>query len=268
MLQKCTKFLKKYGSLLAITVIAVSLFGCIEIGKHTTAPPTHQTAASAGEVEKPGAAQVAVVGSDRTKPGFGWNYGDWSSRIAWEARYALSRSANGSSAWPVNPDKYGPRWLGDWNYVDSDGYARDQAIEEATDVGPLGDTSDGHHLGGWCTFFVRLILYRATYWSGHGVHMTTPGFNGGVYSWCDGVHMTQNYWQAQPGWIIASKDYHMGILDTRATVNGVVGWWIIDANWVGSESSYHYYIGRHFFPDTTLKTLGFWTWYPSWATTN
>lgn len=152
--------------------------------------------------------------------------------------------------------------MGGGDYVASDGYGYDMASKEAYNtVGPVGPGK-----GGWCTFFVRLILYRSTYWSGYGQHLTTPGYPGSVYSWCYSPNMTQNYGSAKPGWVISSPSYsHMGILHERAYSEGAWGWFIIDSNWA---RPYDYKIRRHFISDTKLKESGFWAWWPSWATPN
>lgn len=249
--------------LLAIVLVAIPMFttSCSEKkGGEVMGPEISQvnTAVAPDGKQEP---KAVVIASDRTKPGFAWAYGDWSSRVAWEARRALSQRADGTSAWSITNG-----YLGDWNYVASDGYARDQAMEEATDVGMLTDTSDGHHRGGWCTFFVRLVLYRASYWAGYGVHLTTPNFHQGVYSWCDPDHMTQRYWEVKPGWVLSAPNYHMGIFDRRANVGGKDGWWVIDSNWVGGNGNF--WIGKHFMTDADLKAKNCWAWYPSWATTN
>lgn len=195
--------------------------------------------------------------------GYSWTHGDWSSRVAWEARKALSESANGSSNWPV-----GNYWLGDWNYVASDGYAYQRAVLEASDVGPVTDINN-HHRGGWCTFFVRLILYRATYWAGYGEHLTTPDYPGSVYSWMDTKHMTQDFSSVRPGWILMTTvTPHYAIADSRVQVNGQWGWWIIDSNFVESYPTYAYYIGKHFMSDATLRANSYWAWLPSQATKN
>lgn len=193
-----------------------------------------------------------------------WTHGDWSSRVAWEARRALSESANGLSNWPV-----GNSWLGDWNYVASDGYAYTMAAKEASDIGPVSDI-DNHHRGGWCTFFVRLILYRATYWAGYGEHLTTPAYPAGLYDNVNGNYMTDRYDTVQPGWIfITTITPHYAIADQRANVNGQWGWWLIDSNYVETtKSTYRYYIGKHFMSDATLRANSYRAWRPDRATSN
>lgn len=193
--------------------------------------------------------------------------GDWSSRVLWEARYALSRSANGSSSAPIyeNAGKLKGFW-GDWDYANSDPYALGKAKEEAFGyVGLLGP-ANGHYRGGWCTFFARLVLYRATYWAGYGWHLTMPNYPGGVYSWCNGCCMSQDYGSARPGWLAMAKDVHTAILEARAWDFGGWGWWVIDSNWTGGNGGY--YISKHFMTDAQLRAGGYWVWNPTWATTN
>lgn len=64
---------------------------------------------------------LGMANFSNATPGQGspWTHGDWSSRVAWEARYALSQSANGVSNFQTTNDSYGQRWYGDWNYVAS-----------------------------------------------------------------------------------------------------------------------------------------------------
>lgn len=197
--------------------------------------------------------------------GFPWTHGDWSSRVRWEARKALSENASGTSSWPVSNSSY---WLGDWDYVASDGYAYQRAILEASDVGPVTDI-DNHHRGGWCTFFVRLVLYRATYWAGYGEHLTTPAYPDGLYAHVNGDYMTDRYDTVQPGWIfITTITPHYAIADQRANVNGQWGWWLIDSNFVESTPTYRYYIGKHFMSDATLRANSYRAWRPDRATAN
>lgn len=199
-------------------------------------------------------------------PGFTWNHGDYSSRVRWEARYALSRSANGTS---TNP--YGNSWFGDWDYVASDSYAYNRAAAEAGWVvgGIATNTgiSPARYRGGWCTFFVRLILFRSTYWTGYGQHLTTPAFPEQVYAHVDGNYMTDRYDTVQPGWIfVTAVNQHYAVADERANVNGSWGWWFIDANYVGGNGNF--YIARHFMSDATLRANSYRAWRPDRATNN
>ena len=187
--------------------------------------------------------------------GHPWTHGDWSSRVAWEARYALSQSSNGTSGTQTS---YGNR-----NYVASDWYAYNKA---ATEAGWVVGTV-GNQKGGWCTFFVRLVLFRSTYWTGYGDHLTTPQYPDKVYANVNSGYMTNQYGSVQPGWIFISSDkMHYAIADSRALINGQWGWWFIDSNYVGGNGNF--YIGRHFMPDGKLSSDNYWAWYPSQATLN
>ncbi len=67
-----------------------------------------------------------------------WTHGDWSSRVLYEARHALSKSNDGYSSNSDGSDIY-QKWYGDWDYANDDATARDNAIEEGYGiVGPLG----------------------------------------------------------------------------------------------------------------------------------
>ncbi len=196
--------------------------------------------------------------------------GDWSSRVLWEARHALSQRNDGSSSsvayrpWPNN--RLVMQYYGDWNYAASDQYALGKVMAESwNQYGNRwpGSWSGSYHYQGTCTWFVREVLYRATYWAGYGWHLTTPGYPGSVYSWCDGAHMTQDYGSARGGWVISSPGVHMAILEARAWDFGGWGWWVIDTNWVGAER-----LGKHFMTDSQLRAGNYWAWCPTWATTN
>lgn len=202
----------------------------------------------------------------RTKP---WPGPDWSARCLWEARYALSRRADGTSAWPLY-DSRGvlTGYYGDYNYVATDWYAYGRAYDEAGGPPWIGEVSDqgSYHRGGWCTFFGRLVYYRASYWAGYGWHLTVPNYGqGSMYGWCDTGHMTQDFRNnARPGWMIFRKDYHVAILDSRGSLRGVDGWWVIDSNYTGGNGNFR--ISKHFFSMSELAS--YWAWAPSLATSN
>lgn len=130
--------------------------------------------------------------------GHKWTHGDWSARVLWEARYALSKSANGYSSSTTGTGIY-QKWYGDWDYVANDTNAKNQAeLEAYYVVGQVGPYN-GHFRGGWCTFFVRLVLYRATYWYFND-HYTTPVYPKTVYTITD--KMTKIPSQFKPGWVL------------------------------------------------------------------
>lgn len=202
-----------------------------------------------------------------------WPAGDWSANVAWEARHAMSNRHDGMSNWPVPGDAYGPRWLADRCYTGSwwgeanDPNALPKAVAESFGyVGTVGHEAGGsHHYSGWCTFFVRYVLYRSSYGLNNGYHLTMPNFGqGSLYAWCTPAYMTNNFSQARPGWIglRPPPNEHSLILDQRAIVNGRDGWWVIDGNYVAP-----WLIGRHFMPISTLN-LSYWAWQPTLATSN
>jgi hypothetical protein len=194
--------------------------------------------------------------------GHAWTHGDWSSRVLYEARYALSASNhNGTSN---NPNNTSTKIYGDWNYVANDAYAHSKASAEAHGtVGTVGQ-SGGYYLGGWCTYFVRLVLYRATYTS-FSDHYTVPNYGySGMYDplipGCGVMDPNPANWQG--GWVLRSGD-HYAFAEQRVCVNGSWGWWIIDSNWVKSWT-----IGKHFFTDNQLSSGGFYGWRPVWGSYN
>lgn len=246
-----------------LVAVYVALEGC---GRSIVGP--HDVVVrDSTEVSKPGA-QPMNAQDLRVGPFPG---GDWSSRVLWEARYALSQRADGSSKFPVyrTGSTLIREFYGDWNYARSDPTAFNGVMAESHNQ--YGNHWPGTAYGkyfhqGTCTWFVRELLYRSTYWAGYGWHLTTPGYPSSVYSWCDNAHMTQNYGSAKGGWVISSPGYHMAILEARAWDFGGWGWWVIDSNWVGGKGNE--LIGKHFMLDSDLKAKGFWAWCPTWATTN
>lgn len=254
---------------LVMLLLAIPLSSCSLLEKNPTAPTTASvmtpadTAASG--IQNPGATPNNAV----DRKGFAWAYGDWTSGILYEARFALSRAHNGISSVPVyvsSTNRTVKAYYGDWDYVNSDPFARDAAKKEAFyqwgyHIGPY----NGHFSGGTCTWFVRLVLYRATYGAGYGVHLTTPNYPYSVYSWTDWGHMTRNWGQVRGGFVGSSPGNHMLIFDSRATFSGKIGWWVIDSNYLGGAGPE--WIGKHFMSDEQLNSDNYWAWYPSWATT-
>ncbi len=223
--------------------------------------------------ETPVKGRLPSTQNERDRTMFPFPGGDWNANVLWEARHALGWKNNGISTWEVPRDSYGARWLGDWDYISSDPTALAHASAEAYGVvGPVSDTADGHHRGGWCTFFARLVLYRSSYGAGYGSHLMMPNpwgrDPGGVYGWCNSRYMTQNFWAARPGWIIMAPGIpHTAILEMLEYQGGRWGWWVVDSNWVGSDAGYRYYIGKHFIPMSVLQSQ-YWAWAPTLATTN
>lgn len=212
---------------------------------------TASLSACGGDETPVGSISQAVVGE-----GHLWTHSDWSSRVAYEARYALSQSANGVSSRPIP----GVGYYGDWNYVANDSFAHSRASAEAGGgdwVGPVGE-SGGYYLGGQCTYFVRLVLYRATYWA-FSDHYTTPNYGmnpwHGMYEigYIENKNAYPSQWQ--PGWVLLSATCgHYAIAEQRA-YNGGWGWWVIDSNYVGGGGNFR--IGKHFFTDSQLVNCNY-----------
>lgn len=179
-----------------------------------------------------------------------WNHGDWTSRVLWEARRALSQSASGYSSNSAGSGQY-QKWYADWNYVASDPWARDRAQAEGYYImGPVTPTG-GYYRGGECTYFVRLILFRSTYWA-YWDHYAMHNYPNSVYGNVQvSATMTNQPNQFRPGWMLIRADPsspHYAIAEKRATVGGKAGWWVIDSNWVAPHI-----IGKHFMSDDFLK---------------
>lgn len=200
-----------------------------------------------------GVTEQAVVGEAHA-----WTHGDWSSRVAYEARYALSQSANGTSSL----SRSGGGYYGDWDYVGSDSFANNRATAEAGGTswtGVLGPYN-GYYAGGECTYFVRLVLYRSTY-SSFSDHFTTPNYGvGSMYDINGEMDSNPSNWQ--PGWALRGNG-HYAFADQRTSVGGQNGWWVIDSNYVGS-----YRIGKHFFTDTQLASSSYYGWRPQRGSNN
>ncbi len=187
---------------------------------------------------------IAEVGESHN-----WTHSDWSSRVLWEARYALSQDADGYSS-NYSGSGLSKKWYGDWDYVNDDTTARDNARGEGYGImGPVGPYGS-YYRGGQCTYFVRLILYRATYWYFND-HYAMHNYPDSVYGNVNGLEDDPT--QFQPGWmLITATNTHYAIAEKRETISGVSGWWVIDSNWVGS-----YVIGKHFMSDATLQSQGY-----------
>ncbi len=179
-----------------------------------------------------------------------WSHSDWSSRVLWEAKYALSQDADGYSD-NHSGSGLSEKWYGDWDYANDDTTERDNAEDEGYGImGTIGGPNgSGYYLGGQCTYFVRLVLYRATYWY-FSDHYAMHNYPYSVYDNLGGLEDDPT--QFQPGWMLIDEDTHYAIAEKRATISGVSGWWVIDSNWVGS-----YVIGKHFMSDATLESQGY-----------
>ena len=141
------------------------------------------------------------------------------------------------------------KWYGDWDYANDDTTARDNADDEGYGVvGNLG-YSGGYYRGGWCTYFVRLVLYRATYWN-FDDHYAMHNYPYSVYGNLNNLEDDPTLFE--PGWMLIDESTHYAIAEERETINGTSGWWVIDSNWVGSHV-----IGKHFMSDAYLSSQGY-----------
>ncbi len=189
--------------------------------------------------------------------------GDWTKYVLSEARYALCQNRSGSSSKFLNDQP-----MGDWNYTTggSDNWAFSKVSKDyGGATGTVGMGTYGY--GGWCKFFVSLVLFRSSYGLGNSNHLYLP--TGYGYAGTDIAN-------AGPGWVIQSTMPHTGIIDApHYNASGVRdGWWIIDANWLGTWYSkdaygrltvphYSYWIGKHFMSDATLRAKNFYAWKPN-----
>jgi hypothetical protein len=206
-----------------------------------------------------GAEDVSINGVEQDKvatvgEGHAWTHSDWSSRVLYEARYALSAANHDGTS--NNPHNTASVIYGDWDYVADDAFAHGRASAEAGGGGWVGTVGqDGDYFqGGECTYFVRLVLYRSTYWN-FSDHYTTPNYGDtSMYVINDEMDSNPNNWQG--GWVLRGNT-HFAIAEQRAYVNGSWGWWVIDSNYIGV-----YRIGKHFFTDSQLSSGGYYGWKP------
>ncbi|MEK7637605.1 MAG: hypothetical protein AAB402_04455 [Patescibacteria group bacterium] len=180
-----------------------------------------QDSTSAGMV-KPGAGTMATYG------------GDWSNNIISEVYYSLNKYRTGTSG-----VVYQGLALSDW------GYARDDtgALNAMTiyigsgNRGGIDGTWNRGSRGGYCKFFVDLVLYRSSYGIGGGYHLVLPAgtFNYGSYMPAYGVQ------QATRGMVIQRG----GTYPHTAIVVANLGWGLdlIDSNFTGGDGNY--VISRH-----------------------
>jgi len=176
----------------------------------------------------------------------------WGNRIVSEAFYSLNRWRTGTSN-----AVYAGLAFSDWSYVESDRGALDKItwwIGGYGNRGIIGRDSHGFERGGYCRFFVNLILYRSSYgyYLGHLVLPRSgwPNKNHSVYS-------------AAPGWVI----YTTGPVPHWAIVVKNLGWGldVIDSNykhpswWIksGWKWDYGFYICRHPFSWQELISKGY-----------
>lgn len=175
--------------------------------------------------------------------------GDWSNNIVSEAFYALSQSRSGGSGrsyyWGGNNNA-----MGDWNYVN--GGSDNGALNNVgryigwSNAGTYWNTWNGYWRGGYCKFFVDLVLYRSSYGIGNRYHLILPG---GGYDYSR--YMTPySVSQARPGWVIQRISSPHSAIVVANLPNGLD---VIDSNYIGGDGSF--VISRH--PLTWSQLAGF-----------
>lgn len=169
--------------------------------------------------------------------------GDWSNNIISEAFYTLNIYHTGSSNcvyrgmamsdWPRQVGYTYPRG-------DPDALRVVSAYIGGPNVGNIDGTYNGcAGRGGYCKFFVDLVLYRSSYGIGGGWHLVLPP---GTYDYS--AFMTPyGVSQAQRGWVIQRG----GPYPHTAIVAANLGWGLdlIDSNNVDKDGLY--VIARHAF---------------------
>ncbi|MFH1193674.1 MAG: hypothetical protein V1661_01625 [bacterium] len=236
MQKRSTREFRSCAHLVGLFVIAVSfiLIGC-------------------GQEDVPvGSIQQAVVGEGHT-----WAHDDWSWRVLYEARYALSQQHHDGTS----NNSFSGGYYGDWDYVGNDSFAHSRASAEAYGIVGTVGSYNGYYAGGECTYFVRLVLYRATYWN-FSDHYTTPNYGTGNGMYYINGEMDSNPSNWQGGWALRGNS-HYAIAEQRAYVSGSWGWWVIDSNYVNT-----WRIGKHFFTDSQLSSGGYYGWRPQRGSNN
>ncbi len=213
--------------LVAMMMLAMSLGACSKVNKMTEPTATDvQAVTDTSHVQKP------VATPDATYTGV-----DWSNNVFSEACYALNVYRTGSST-----IVYKGIHLGDWDYVRSDNTALNvmtSYIGGTVNRGSIDGTYGGGHLGGYCKFFVDLVLYRSSYGIGNGWHLVLPG---GGYDY-SGYMTPCDITQAKTGWVIQ----HLSPGEHSAIVAANLGWGLdlIDSNNVDRNGTF--VIARHSF---------------------
>jgi len=180
---------------------------------------------------------------------------NWYNNIVSEAFFALNQYRTGSS----NVTYHG--WaMSDWAYVESDRDADKRIswyIGGCVNRGQAGSyrwmrdwdgTQKKCRKGGYCRYFVNLVLYRCSYGWGGGKHLVLPR-SGTSYA-------NRNIRDARRGWVIQANGSHGP--HTAIVVEVYPGGLdVVDSNWVGSEGTYRYLISRHFMSWSKLNAWGF-----------
>ncbi|USN53780.1 MAG: hypothetical protein H6760_01260 [Candidatus Nomurabacteria bacterium] len=210
------------------------------------------------ELPTEGDSQDQVVESPEAQPGpaIQSTGPEWYNQVVSEAKYTLCQLRNGTSH-----EVYQGKAMGDWPYphqgdcCNALGVVR-QYMYGGGSPGPLGEWN-GFQQGGWCKFFVNLVLYRSSY--GYpGGHLLLPT---STYRYNNPRPVSE----AQPGWILQSETLpHTAIVVER--LGG--GLDVIDSNWIGTykrpDGSYYYSyaIARHEITNTELDRYDFMAYRP------
>jgi len=245
--------LRKLSILLVLAVFAALVFGCESLNRDRESP----VGVSLNNIDTTASQDNPEISKAEEERGKQKVIGPaWENNIVSEAFYALSQRRDGHS----NKAYWNGREslaMGDWPYP----YRGDccNALGKVTRYmygsctscrGPLG-TWHGYQQGGWCKFFVNLVLYRSSYGYPNG-HLVLPR---STYIY----NNPHNYWEAEPGWIIQSATLpHTAIVVQRLS-NGLD---VIDSNWVGTywnghQWVYSYVIARHRITWTKLRKANF-----------
>lgn len=184
----------------------------------------------------------------------------WGDRVVSEAFFALNQYRTGTS----NVIYHGLA-MSDWNYIESDRTADERISEYIGGCGNRGGAGgyalledwdrqlDACHKGGYCRYFVDLVLYRSSYGWGGGQHLVIDR-SGTNYA-------TESTRSAQKGWVIQAN----GRYGPHTAIVVVVypgGLDVVDSNWTGGNGNF--LISRHFFSWSTLDDWGFKAYNP-WA---
>lgn len=218
-------FIKLFAVALLATMLALGLAACSKTnsltGPETTISQTTPDSTLAGQ--KPGVEPFATYG------------GDWSNNIISEAFYTLNRYRTGTSG-----VIYQGQALSDWPYVASDPGALSSMTSYIGGTywrGGIDGTWNGGSRGGYCKFFVDLVLYRSSYGIGNGYHLVLPAgtYNYGGYMPAYDVH------QASRGMVVQRG----GSNPHSAIVVANLGWGLdlIDSNYIGGDGNF--VIARH-----------------------
>jgi hypothetical protein len=240
LLLKEVKQMKKQLKFGAIVLLGLVAAACAKLAEDTIGVKVNPQDSTVQPDVKPSAQPSAVY------------YGDWTNNILSEARYTLNPSRSGTSNLTYNG-----QYMGDWNWPTggSDNWAFQKvSADYAGATGTVGFSR--FEQGGWCKFFVSLVLFRCSYGLGNNYHLYLP--YGYIYATIDPRN-------AGPGWVLQSTMPHTAIIDSpHYNSSGVRdGWWVIDSNWIGTYKNsagqwvYSYWVGKHWMSFSSLDANKF-----------